>query len=44
VAFEEVDKLFARTKAQMVDQDQALPGRTDRTMPVPTEPSSTDTP
>ena len=29
--------LFARKKAEMVDQDQALPGRTDQTMPVPTE-------
>ena len=29
--------LFARKKAEMVAQDQALPGRTDQTMPVPTE-------
>ena len=27
--------LFARKKAEMVDQDHALPGRTDQTMPVP---------
>jgi len=37
VAFEEVDMLFARKKAEMVRQDHALPGRTDQTMPVPTE-------
>jgi peptide-methionine (S)-S-oxide reductase len=37
VAFEEADMLFARKKAEMVAQDQALPGRTDQTMPVPTE-------
>ena len=29
--------LFARRKAEMVAQDQALPGRTDQTMPVSTE-------
>jgi len=37
VAFEEVDMLFARKKAEMVPQDHALSGRTDQTMPVPTE-------
>ena len=29
--------LFARKKAEMVPQDHALSGRTDQTMPVPTE-------
>ena len=37
MAFEEVDMLFARKKAEMVPQDHALSGRTDQTMPVPTE-------
>ena len=36
--------LFARRKAEMVAQDQALPGRTDQTMPVPTEHFSQRTP
>jgi peptide-methionine (S)-S-oxide reductase len=37
VAFEEVDMLFARKKAEMVAQDEALPGRTDQNVPVPPE-------
>jgi peptide-methionine (S)-S-oxide reductase len=35
--FEEVDMLFARKKTEMVEPEEALAGRTDETMPVPTE-------
>jgi peptide-methionine (S)-S-oxide reductase len=34
---EEVDMMFSRHKAEMVTPEQALPGRTDQTMPIPAE-------